>query len=605
MIMTFGFSARCAVLAPASPNAQGRPLPRDVADAFGALFAQDFGAVRIHADAPAAAALGARAFACCEDIFFAADEFAPRTPRGRWLLAHELAHVVQQRAGRAARATGARLDREVLEEAASRAADLVAAGRALPRGFALGAAPYGLVQRHEDVPCPGVRVSAANVAVYQPANRAIELAYVAAPANIGHIDAILFGSQFETRDIRLPKGAPNKRFGNFLLDRLRGLRNQRRPDIIDFHERVFYEIKSAEDTRRGSVQIESYYRLAEEIRVAHPELDEPPWKIEYAVWYPPHVLPLPGDVLGRIVCTQATDHSPKGWPGLILYDVRQLPARRRQSARFRLEAFEPNFVDLTSFIRAQLPKTIPTFDPASPDYALIVPKAFFELDYIRNKSSREWDMLRMKMPYFLDTRQSQVAENRIVWMIIGAALGAAAAGAGAVFIGAPTAVAAEASAVVSGSVGAGASASGAIEVVIAYDTGAVVGTQSTIVVPGAIAAQITGSAGAATAYQAMLAAPAVKAVAAAAGALLLLGNVRNAQASTGSAAAASLENVMAVRAIPLTDFQAVGGIQQAPVRLPKQDVCMTPQALEKNFGLGVKVLYDNNPHWIIGRVRVD
>ena len=43
--------------------------------------------------------LGARAFTVGPDIFVRSDCFAPQTPDGLWLLAHELAHVVQQRLG--------------------------------------------------------------------------------------------------------------------------------------------------------------------------------------------------------------------------------------------------------------------------------------------------------------------------------------------------------------------------------------------------------------------------------------------------------------------------------------------------------------------------
>jgi hypothetical protein len=58
--------------------------------------------VTIHRDAPAAesaAALGATAFTFGSEVFFAAGRYAPETPSGRMLLAHELAHVTQQGAG--------------------------------------------------------------------------------------------------------------------------------------------------------------------------------------------------------------------------------------------------------------------------------------------------------------------------------------------------------------------------------------------------------------------------------------------------------------------------------------------------------------------------
>ena len=62
-------------------------------------FGHDFSHVRVHADsraAGAAAALGARAFTLGDDVVFGRGEYAPGTVPGRALLAHELAHVVQQ-----------------------------------------------------------------------------------------------------------------------------------------------------------------------------------------------------------------------------------------------------------------------------------------------------------------------------------------------------------------------------------------------------------------------------------------------------------------------------------------------------------------------------
>ncbi len=66
---------------------------------FEPRFGYDFGAVRIHADsqaAQAAQAVSARAFTLGRSIYFGANEYRPRSGGGRHLLAHELAHVVQQ-----------------------------------------------------------------------------------------------------------------------------------------------------------------------------------------------------------------------------------------------------------------------------------------------------------------------------------------------------------------------------------------------------------------------------------------------------------------------------------------------------------------------------
>ncbi len=78
---------------------RGRALPRPVRGPLEHCFAADFSRVRVHTDPEAeqlAAALGARAFTLGREITFGRGEYRPETRRGRWLLAHELAHVVQQ-----------------------------------------------------------------------------------------------------------------------------------------------------------------------------------------------------------------------------------------------------------------------------------------------------------------------------------------------------------------------------------------------------------------------------------------------------------------------------------------------------------------------------
>lgn len=88
--------SRMAALGP------GRPLSEKLRGFFEPRFGHDFGAVRLHtnsaADAAARAAR-ARAFTLRNDVVFAAGEYAPSLGRGRQLIAHELAHVVQQRPG--------------------------------------------------------------------------------------------------------------------------------------------------------------------------------------------------------------------------------------------------------------------------------------------------------------------------------------------------------------------------------------------------------------------------------------------------------------------------------------------------------------------------
>jgi hypothetical protein len=79
----------------------GRPLdPRTRAD-MEARLGHRFDAVRVHSDERAsdsAAALAARAYTVGGNIVVRAGQYAPETTAGRQLLAHELTHVVQQRA---------------------------------------------------------------------------------------------------------------------------------------------------------------------------------------------------------------------------------------------------------------------------------------------------------------------------------------------------------------------------------------------------------------------------------------------------------------------------------------------------------------------------
>jgi len=94
---------------PAAGGRAGRPLDAAVRGHFEAAFGQDLGNVRVHDDAgmrPPLMSIGAVAFAHGDDIAFAPGAYRPDTPVGRHLLAHEIAHVVQQRGGSHAVAGG-------------------------------------------------------------------------------------------------------------------------------------------------------------------------------------------------------------------------------------------------------------------------------------------------------------------------------------------------------------------------------------------------------------------------------------------------------------------------------------------------------------------
>jgi hypothetical protein len=80
----------------------GAPLPTAVRSDMEAHLGADFGDVRIHdgeAAAESARAVDAKAYTVGSDVVFGRGAYDPTSEAGRHTLAHELTHVVQQRAG--------------------------------------------------------------------------------------------------------------------------------------------------------------------------------------------------------------------------------------------------------------------------------------------------------------------------------------------------------------------------------------------------------------------------------------------------------------------------------------------------------------------------
>jgi hypothetical protein len=85
-------------------RAPGQPLDAGTRAFFEPRFGRDFSHIRVHADADAArsvASVDALAYAAGAHIAFGNGQYAPNTDAGRALLAHELAHTVQQGAAAA------------------------------------------------------------------------------------------------------------------------------------------------------------------------------------------------------------------------------------------------------------------------------------------------------------------------------------------------------------------------------------------------------------------------------------------------------------------------------------------------------------------------
>jgi Domain of unknown function (DUF4157) len=138
----------------------GRPLDPDTRGFFQARFGQDFGGVRVHTDARAAAgarALSARAYTVGPNIMFAEGEYRPQSRIGRRLLAHELTHVTQQ----ARHADAVQLRSAVSNplDPSEREADLASNAVAAGGSFAVREAPSARIARDGPAPSSGVRVA--------------------------------------------------------------------------------------------------------------------------------------------------------------------------------------------------------------------------------------------------------------------------------------------------------------------------------------------------------------------------------------------------------------------------------------------------------------
>ena len=80
----------------------GEALPLKIRQVMEPRFGASFDSTRVHHDSSASSLardISARAFTTQDHVFFKDGEFMPTTERGQRLLAHELAHVVQQRSG--------------------------------------------------------------------------------------------------------------------------------------------------------------------------------------------------------------------------------------------------------------------------------------------------------------------------------------------------------------------------------------------------------------------------------------------------------------------------------------------------------------------------
>ena len=242
-------------------------------------------------------------------------------------------------------------------------------------------------------------------AVTMAANLAIEEAYRVQNGDHG----VLFGSQFEEgfisrgvmREIRLPDRAPNKEFGNKLLARIRGPKGgPRKPDILDFNDRAFYEIKPVRTFTKQKREIVRDHRalysmaglLVEEFNEEKRQTTSPanktlalehPWEIKNAKWMPPSCLTLPGLKGLYKLDTFSTNYDiDRDCRGIIVYRVwkrvRRKEEEEQRAVRVVVDDKDSKYEKLIASPKS-LPEIIGPYDPDEPRHIIIVPRHLHEI----------------------------------------------------------------------------------------------------------------------------------------------------------------------------------------------------------------------------------
>src|SRR5690606_31866699 len=75
-------------------------LPEEVQNNLALSFGHDFSGVTVHENSAMPRQINALAFTQDEQIHFAPGQFNPDTQKGKNLIGHEFAHIVQQRSGK-------------------------------------------------------------------------------------------------------------------------------------------------------------------------------------------------------------------------------------------------------------------------------------------------------------------------------------------------------------------------------------------------------------------------------------------------------------------------------------------------------------------------
>ena len=135
----------------------GQALDGATRASMGARFGHDFSHVRVHTDARAAQsaqAVNALAYTVDPDVVFGAGQYAPHSRDGQKLIAHELAHVIQQSRASTSMQTQLQIGSpsDSAEQEARQAAAQVLAEKPVA---AITSTPPGVIRRDDFKPWPG------------------------------------------------------------------------------------------------------------------------------------------------------------------------------------------------------------------------------------------------------------------------------------------------------------------------------------------------------------------------------------------------------------------------------------------------------------------
>jgi hypothetical protein len=438
-------------------------------------------------------------------------------------------------------------------------------------------------------------------AVTLAANLAIEWAYKREKGN--HV--VLFGSQFELgfdasdiigdppprtqTELRLPDGVPNSDFGNFLLKELRGPKGgPRKPDIIDFNDRAFYEIKPVRsfelDPGEAIQQHVSLYQSANSIvnqyniQTGRPHPAEPPWVIENSTWVPPKCLLLPGLNGEYRLDTYETDYSKPGCRGIIIYrvwrKVRRQDEEKTTAVSVAVMDKKPNYSKVTPDADS-LRAAVGRYNADEPKFVIIVPKYIDDLvgnqtpvDLSKIAQMREKQNAASR-PSMISQVTTTIANHPVLTGVVVIAVAATGIG---LFLW----------------LGAGAAAAGA----------AVLAEETATAGAGALASEAGATVVSLAARRVAIQAAAKQAIrptAAAASILLMFGQVKDAKAGD-----VNFSGVDAMRVVPASSFCPYKGTYSALssgacISDPPENFSMKLEDLS----VGDRVMYDSKPYAVI------